>query len=111
MTVGIAGDFNSRPHEEVDLVSYLVISFHIISTHDLTKRSTREVFRYANKLQHFNSRPHEEVDIDCFIISDYFYVISTHDLTKRSTTGILHCDICFFISTHDLTKRSTYKVT
>ena len=55
--------FNSRPHEEVD------ISFRtrlpkkgVISTHDLTKRSTDQAT----------------------LVYDGFY-ISTHDLTKRST--------------------------
>ncbi len=33
-----------------------------ISTHDLTKRSTRKVHRLHGSMTHFNSRPHEEVD-------------------------------------------------
>ena len=57
-----SGNFNSRPHEEVDF-------------------SCLKIF---NRYSYFNSRPHEEVD-------EYFYdnsrncKISTHDLTKRST--------------------------
>ena len=80
--------------------------FSIISTHDLTKRSTfqlremnlTETFQLTTSRRgrlcylqarttkrYFNSRPHEEVD---FIYGMEFVVmyISTHDLTKRSTS-------------------------
>ena len=76
--------FNSRPHEEVDNIRVTTTHPCDISTHDLTKRSTRtrgyakgsEPFQLTtsrrgrqyinapiNTLKtHFNSRPHEEVD-------------------------------------------------
>ena len=37
---GFTIHFNSRPHEEVDFVAVNLPTFHIISTHDLTRRST-----------------------------------------------------------------------
>ena len=57
----------------------------IISTHDLTRRSTRVAFRKNWKIKSFNSRPHEEIDAfyRCLI---NVLVISTHDLARRSTT-------------------------
>ena len=55
-----------------------------ISTHDLTKRSTRASSRKRRKMN-----------------------ISTHDLTKRSTWKGAHTELELDISTHDLTKRST----
>ena len=55
--------FNSRPHEEVDFSLIKSISDFTISTHDLTKRSTK-------------------VTVPVAVFSD----ISTHDLTKRSTS-------------------------
>ena len=99
--------FNSRPHEEVDQLKEpfpqedqlfqlttsrrgrlegLRNSFNswFISTHDLTKRSTR---RCRSKI--------------------WFDIISTHDLTKRSTQVMLSQSLRSAISTHDLTKRST----
>ena len=54
--------FNSRPHEEVDGVAAELQPPALISTHDLTKRSTI-----------------------IFLFCLYFGYISTHDLTKRST--------------------------
>ena len=78
--------FNSRPHEEVDLIGYRLIPDCYISTHDLTKRSTLKgnfcVMNSAFQLTtsrrgrplvvlykayvpvYFNSRPHEEVDLE-----------------------------------------------
>ena len=101
-------NFNSRPHEEVDekqglllklrlifqlttsrrgrrqYVSYgdtdVLISTHDltkrstgwtvgvcdvkkISTHDLTKRSTNPISSHTTSVVYFNSRPHEEVDL------------------------------------------------
>ena len=55
--------FNSRPHEEVDENGVTTIKLIGISTHDLTKRSTKFniICEYIN--QYFNSRPHEEVDL------------------------------------------------
>ena len=54
--------FNSRPHEEVDVEIPCLHNVNLISTHDLTKRST----------------------VKCRAV-DLKYIISTHDLTKRST--------------------------
>ena len=79
--------------------------FSIISTHDLTKRSTfqlremnlTETFQLTTSRRgrlcylqarttkrYFNSRPHEEVDVSTAGDESYGN-ISTHDLTKRST--------------------------
>ena len=79
------GYFNSRPHEEVDQAPAVHpqqqatfqlttsrggrLLCHVdgdlivhISTHDLTRRSTRNRWRKIFQKTHFNSRPHEEVD-------------------------------------------------
>ena len=78
----------------------------LISTHDLTKRSTGSVGKQCPVRSYFNSRPHEEVDANEYhLVQEMF--ISTHDLTKRSTTNIPSHHISPDISTHDLTKRST----
>ena len=61
--------------------------FHVISTHDLTKRSTAK---------------YEFINIQAYI--------STHDLTKRSTIVDAKWRDEFCISTHDLTKRSTLHI-
>ena len=79
--------FNSRPHEEVDLIQRLVWTLVI----------------------HFNSRPHEEVDRRYG--NPYRYLdISTHDLTRRSTAYEKVRSIVSNISTHDLTRRSTQTI-
>ena len=57
----------------------------LISTHDLTKRSTFDF-------------------LQCCVT---VIIISTHDLTKRSTVQVALCLNHGCISTHDLTKRST----
>ena len=70
----------------------------IISTHDLTRRSTRVAFRKNWKIKSFNSRPHEEVDaaVSQGVHGRY---ISTHDLTKRSTCRVAAIDHnCYFNS-------------
>ena len=54
--------FNSRPHEEVDQGDGPDRKQIIVSTHDLTKRSTERQRTQASEKQRFNSRPHEEVD-------------------------------------------------
>ena len=78
-------NFNSRPHEEVDRINCNGATHTtIISTHDLTKRST--------------------ITSTAFTLHDY---ISTHDLTKRSTAEWSWQWNVRSISTHDLTKRST----
>ena len=56
--------FNSRPHEEVDVRSWCPFRQQNVSTHDLTKRSTRNKSKPPAR-NCFNSRPHEEVDIVC----------------------------------------------
>ena len=56
------GYFNSRPHEEVDKYRKSAGQFNCISTHDLTRRSTRS----CKKGKQMSN-------------------ISTHDLTRRST--------------------------
>ena len=77
--------FNSRPHEEVDWSSFNALpmaeKFQLttsrrgrlisctsksvsygVSTHDLTKRSTKPALIGIPPFARFNSRPHEEVD-------------------------------------------------
>ena len=77
--------FNSRPHKEVDIIPVLVLhgiqvfqlttsqggrlsvlSCHSpgihLSTHDLTRRSTRVCHFMYFRIRTFNSRPHKEVD-------------------------------------------------
>ena len=54
--------FNSRPHEEVDFPSTSPYSLLVVSTHDLTKRSTSVAADRFDCRSSFNSRPHEEVD-------------------------------------------------
>ena len=56
-----------------------------ISTHDLTRRSTKTHCRLPQNNSHFNSRPHKEVDIYIIVCQLQLY-ISTHDLTRRSTS-------------------------
>ena len=55
--------FNSRPHEEVDLLTPNSLDLSFISTHDLTKRSTSLAATFYHLNLYFNSRPHEEVDM------------------------------------------------
>ena len=56
--------FNSRPHEEVDIPpSRKQLQVQTVSTHDLTKRSTRLLIGRKIYQRCFNSRPHEEVDV------------------------------------------------
>ena len=102
--------FNSQPHEEVDQNHCNRKMECNISTHDLTRRSTRQREQESAMRSHFNSRPHEEVDamVD-HIRSDPVY-ISTHDLTRRSTPFSLMQLGRNSISTHDLTRRSTHFV-
>ena len=54
--------FNSRPHEEVDVCLCQWPHKADVSTHDLTKRSTRSGGVWYWIAIRFNSRPHEEVD-------------------------------------------------
>ena len=78
-------NFNSRPHEEVDLAAAIPDRSEFdISTHDLTRRSTQHAEEIIKFYKNFNSRPHEEVDK---LVRGFQYCdcISTHDLTRRST--------------------------
>ena len=77
--------FNSRPHEEVDIIPYLMQIARI----------------------YFNSRPHEEVDLCLSSRTQSHCRISTHDLTRRSTSTSHSARLGSDISTHDLTRRST----
>ncbi len=56
-----SGSFNSRPHAEVDWFCFSVVSGIILSTHDLTQRST-DMGAGMESTDAFNSRPHAEVD-------------------------------------------------
>ena len=44
------------------IIFYNSFLFVRISTHDLTKRSTSSFIDYTSQKKYFNSRPHEEVD-------------------------------------------------
>ena len=77
--------FNSRPHTEVDKKLILkVAKKNRLSTHDLTRRSTRAAGKFILNFLSFNSRPHTEVDMLSRKSFDRI-ILSTHDLTRRST--------------------------
>ena len=101
----------------------------LISTHDLTKRSTGSVGKQCPVRSYFNSRPHEEVDqyiwsqrcdlgyfnsrpheeVDSMGVFDG-YGNPTFQLTtsRRGRQSMSDCSLQGMgISTHDLTKRST----
>ena len=77
--------FNSRPHKEVDLYVCAEDGSHVLSIHDLTRRSTPP-FQEKSQVK----------------------TLSIHDLTRRSTCL---CEFRFrrddILSIHDLTRRST----
>ena len=76
--------FNSRPHEEVDLLENLCIRLPIYFNSRPHEEVDYQCWQLLDRLNYFNSRPHEEVDLFlCAVI--YGVYISTHDLTKRST--------------------------
>ncbi len=54
--------FNSRPHAEVDAGDLDRKTEDILSTHDLTQRSTHPQKAKRKRIITFNSRPHAEVD-------------------------------------------------
>ena len=64
-----------------------VITGLLISTHDLTRRSTFTATDAISIARHFNSRPHKEVDVYLLYKLRQTKRISTHDLTRRSTEG------------------------
>ena len=77
-------NFNSRPHEEVDRRRMDFCGMTLISTHDLTKRSTDNVRVELTQgaFQLTTSRRGRPIPTSaCYLSVD----ISTHDLTKRST--------------------------
>ena len=103
----------------------------IISTHDLTRRSTKSNASTILNGVNFNSRSHKEVDFHARRCVLCRICISTHDLTKRSTSLYIFSrpfSTAFqlttsrrgrrgiapmwkahdSVSTHDLTKRSTH---
>ena len=100
--------FNSRPHEEVDVGwSRGVSEAMAISTHDLTRRSTRSQWERRNEMGYFNSRPHEEVDnlrLAQFDLRGYFNSRPHEEVDLLAVWGSLN----YAISTHDLTRRSTF---
>ena len=79
----------------------------IISTHDLTRRSTKSNASTILNGVNFNSRSHKEVDFHARRCVLCRICISTHDLTKRSTHHLSNTDHIDRVSTHDLAKRST----
>ena len=72
--------FNSRPHEEVDQGDGPDRKQIIVSTHDLTKRSTERQRTQASEKQRFNSRPHEEVD-------SFFQWMQAEEIMLQLTTS------------------------
>ena len=98
--------FNSRPHEEVDVTrQYLNILFNL-STHDLTRRSTKKTGRFF-KCVHLSTHDLTRRSTRNQRIRRRDYVLSTHDLTRRSTFPIDVFSFFSNLSTHDLTRRST----
>ena len=67
----------------------------IISTHDLTRRSTGKKGVDYDANGYFNSRPHKEVDLLTQAIATLTDKISTHDLTRRSTLLYHHIDLIY----------------
>ena len=100
--------FNSRPHEEVDLFVCCELFVVRISTHDLTRRSTEQMYRAAWMLtfQLTTSRGGRQISSMLQAWMQEFQlttsrggrrplpdqcqnsIISTHDLTRRSTISL-----------------------
>ena len=76
--------FNSRPHEEVDEASALLLVDHQYFNSRPHEEVDKQVADVFSSNFNFNSRPHEEVDTRCRY-DDFTHKISTHDLTRRST--------------------------
>ena len=77
--------FNSRPHEEVDLENYMFDYYGALSIHDLTRRSTSDVFSVSVPVffQFTTSRGGRHL----IHRSGYnLFCLSIHDLTRRSTS-------------------------
>ena len=101
----------------------------IVSTHDLTKRSTSSGLRLISYNQRFNSRPHEEVDPHPLVVRPFclLFQLTTSRRGRHPSTQPWATYKCFnsrpheevdrsysetfsypsYVSTHDLTKRST----
>ena len=77
-----------------------------ISTHDLTRRSTKTAATqtFINIFQLTTSQGGRRSGLDRIIMPT---CISTHDLTRRSTVKKYKRFSTLQISTHDLTRRST----
>ena len=103
---GQYGNFNSRPHEEVDEITIMRFVTIVISTHDLTRRSTLSWKWYA-ELSNISTHDLTRRSTLLFSIYTAIVVISTHDLTRRSTFMNEFLHYVVNISTHDLTRRST----
>ena len=80
--------------------------FFVISTHDLTKRSTNRLLSLLVFQLHFNSRPHEEVDFGR--LAPRTNALNFISRPHEEVDWIICRRIVWKeISTHDLTKRST----
>ena len=99
--------FNSRPLVEVDQLHCEHYTDGIFSTHDLSWRSTRQLYIIPHILSFFNSRPLVEID---FVVKKYIFRknFSTHDLSWRSTIVKNLKQQVEDFSTHDLSWRSTF---
>ncbi len=100
--------FNSRPHAEVDCCcDNRAGQADILSTHDLTQRSTMchhfpappMIFQLTTSRRGRRCAP---------VPGKNSCDLSTHDLTQRSTIIELSTFILQRLSTHDLTQRSTH---
>ena len=124
--------FNSRPHEEVDLLLRGgLCKCTSVSTHDLTKRSTHSQVLLLHPYQRFNSRPHEEVDQtkQGDQTADFLFQLTTSRRGRLWLAGdagrggmfqlttsrrgrrwsVMDAINRNSVSTHDLTKRSTQR--
>ena len=107
-----------------------IYQFHrpVVSTHDLTKRSTLSYDKYSlyltfqlttsrrgrlrhrtspNRLCTFQLTTSRRGRLRIIICFTTRTSVSTHDLTKRSTIIVISVSSFLHVSTHDLTKRST----
>ena len=121
--------FNSRPHQEVDAVNQPCHFLTVLSTHDLTRRSTRFLSSLHPADHAFNSRPHKEVDhcVSTVLFHHFAFQLTTSQGGRRKKNITLNCEEYFQLttsqggrqntvavvpeskklSTHDLTRRST----
>ena len=78
--------FNSRPHEEVDVFKKLYCIKYIISTHDLTRRSTMCLQYRILQTALFQLTTSRGGRRRLYSNLYQAHNISTHDLTRRSTS-------------------------